>query len=260
MTFGGLGNAIRKCRTDFGAEISVRATRIAPPTPNADSALHCVIGDITYANGDKGALLYLKSSVTGDEPADVLEYRSRQPAFPHHSTVGDQFFDESQFESYRKLGFHVAFTALSQPLVSATREATEKAKPVLDVLFTHLREYWHPPSTASGQKRSAHLDQYDMLLQRIMSSNNLKFIDAAFFKTPAATLPLRQQMYMGALMLDQMQRVFLELDLDNDRDHPHNHGWIAIFSRWKQQPAVTAAWKASADSYSSRFRWFFDSL
>ena len=34
LTFSGLGNAIRKCRIDFGAEISVRSTRIRPPIPN----------------------------------------------------------------------------------------------------------------------------------------------------------------------------------------------------------------------------------
>jgi hypothetical protein len=52
-------------------------------------------------------IVYLKASLTGDEPADVREYRERQPEFPHQST-GDQFFDESQFESYRALGQHIA--------------------------------------------------------------------------------------------------------------------------------------------------------
>jgi hypothetical protein len=37
---------------------------------------------------------------------DVLNYGVKHPEFPHQTTV-DQFFDESQFESYRQLGIHL---------------------------------------------------------------------------------------------------------------------------------------------------------
>ena len=58
-------------------------------------------------NGRKHSwVLYLKSSVNGDEPVDILTYRSAHPDFPNESTL-DQFFDEQQWESYRKLGEHV---------------------------------------------------------------------------------------------------------------------------------------------------------
>ena len=48
-------------------------------------------------------LLYLKPCVYGTEPPDIQEYAHKHPDFPHESTA-DQFFNESQFESYRKLG------------------------------------------------------------------------------------------------------------------------------------------------------------
>ena len=38
---------------------------------------------------------------------DVQEYAAHHEQFPHEPT-SDQFFDESQFESYRRLGEHVA--------------------------------------------------------------------------------------------------------------------------------------------------------
>src|SRR5262245_33978691 len=59
-----------------------------------------------------GVLVYLKSSLTGDEDSDLLNFADVQPTFPHDSTA-DQFFSESQFESYRRLGFHVASIAFS---------------------------------------------------------------------------------------------------------------------------------------------------
>jgi hypothetical protein len=40
-----------------------------------------------------------------DEPRDIYEYFKRNETFPHESTA-DQFFSESQFESYRMLGAH----------------------------------------------------------------------------------------------------------------------------------------------------------
>ena len=52
-------------------------------------------------------LLLLKPTVCGDEPADVLNYHSAHDAFPQESTA-DQFFDEAQWESYRKLGELIA--------------------------------------------------------------------------------------------------------------------------------------------------------
>lgn len=115
MTFGGLGNAIRKCRTDFGVEIEIDVSRLRKKDDGL-SQEHCALGTIRYPdrNGNgpvTGTLVYIKSSITGDEPTDVLEYRSRNSSFPHQTTA-DQFFDESQFESYRKLGYHIGAEAL----------------------------------------------------------------------------------------------------------------------------------------------------
>jgi len=113
--FGGLGNAIRKCRTDLGADIRIDLDEVKP-APGARSKSHCAIGKIVYARKGKGEPetgipLYVKSSLTGDEPADLLQNSLRTPEFPQESTA-DQWFDETQFESYRALGYHVAGKAL----------------------------------------------------------------------------------------------------------------------------------------------------
>ena len=73
---------------------------------------HFNIGTIEYpssggTNADgTGILVYVKSSMTGDEPPPVLDYGLRNPLFPHQTTA-DQFFDEAQFEAYRLLGNHI---------------------------------------------------------------------------------------------------------------------------------------------------------
>ena len=104
--FESLGAAVRKCRADFGIEIEINPRPITPE--KGHSSTHFAIGRITYPEpgSEPGWLLYLKSSITGDEPADVEEYRRKNIEFPQQSTL-NQFFSESQFEAYRELGFHV---------------------------------------------------------------------------------------------------------------------------------------------------------
>jgi hypothetical protein len=113
FSFGSLGMAIRRCRVDFGAEIDVQVADIRPPSAGGNSRHHFVTGSIRYRNGKQGALLYFKSSFTGREPYDVEQYKRENPLFPHQST-SDQFFSESQFESYRQLGMHAAAEFLAE--------------------------------------------------------------------------------------------------------------------------------------------------
>ncbi|MFC4488599.1 hypothetical protein [Chromobacterium aquaticum] len=105
MTFEDLGNAIRKCRIDLGAEIHIDVDEIRRDPATGFSRAPYAVGYIRYASGANGHLLYLKPCLQGKgaEPVDVLQYRAEHPDFPHQSTL-NQWFDESQFESYRKLG------------------------------------------------------------------------------------------------------------------------------------------------------------
>jgi hypothetical protein len=101
--FEDLVNAIRKCRTDLGAEIKLDVAPFKITGPDGYAAAHAVFGTIKYASGKQGQLLYIKSSLTDKDPLDVLAYKRTHGAFPDQSTA-DQWFDESQFESYRMLG------------------------------------------------------------------------------------------------------------------------------------------------------------
>ncbi len=102
-SFGDLVNAMRKCRTDLGAEISLDLAPFKIAGPEGYATAHTQFGTIKYASGKLGHLLYIKSSLTQKDPVDVLSYKRAHGSFPHQSTA-DQWFDESQFESYRMLG------------------------------------------------------------------------------------------------------------------------------------------------------------
>jgi len=77
--------------------------------PARNSLKHAAFARVRYLDGETpdSFLILIKPTMVGDEPADVLRYHSSHPSFPHESTA-EQFFDEAQWESYRRLGQHIA--------------------------------------------------------------------------------------------------------------------------------------------------------
>jgi hypothetical protein len=108
-TLEDLGNALRKAAIDQQVSIEFEnpppriASRDAPATSRAP--LGFAIATIHYPEPTENPcrLIYLKPSLLPDVPSDVQAYANLHPTFPHESTA-DQFFTESQFESYRTLG------------------------------------------------------------------------------------------------------------------------------------------------------------
>ena len=122
--FKDLGNALRRCRIDFGVEFQLDGLK--EMTSMGKGGSHWLRGTVRYCeehvqmlwgnDWDKGltaeerntylegTILILKPSLVGDEPADVLQYGLEQTDFPQQSTA-NQWFTEDQFESYRRLGF-----------------------------------------------------------------------------------------------------------------------------------------------------------
>ncbi|HET7464969.1 MAG TPA: patatin-like phospholipase family protein [Longimicrobium sp.] len=111
--FADLGNAIRKVRIDFGVPIEFEKAILISPRKDQPTAVFCALATIGYSKVDAeaadGKLIYLKPAVYGrgrkTVPYDVRAYANTSEFFPHESTA-DQWFDESQFESYRALGLH----------------------------------------------------------------------------------------------------------------------------------------------------------
>ncbi len=102
-----LGNALRKIRIDQNIPIAFDAESMQLLRQRKR---RWATASIRYSQvegaGEDGRLIYVKPMLLGNESPDVLSYAASNPTFPHQST-GDQWFDESQTESYRELG---AFT------------------------------------------------------------------------------------------------------------------------------------------------------
>ena len=111
----------RFARIDFGIEIHFDPKEFELQESGFAKS-HFTLGVIDYGSTDNevqkankrefGIIIYLKNNMTGNESSDLLDYRRRNPQFPHVN-ISDQFFDEEQFEAFRALGYHVADEALS---------------------------------------------------------------------------------------------------------------------------------------------------
>lgn len=133
FSFSDLGNAIAKCRRDWGAEILIDVTNIRPENRERFSNTHYALGTIKYdQKGNYGKLLYVKSSLTRSNRQDVKSFAVEDPAFPHDSTA-DQFFNETRFESYRALGED----AFSSIVADVTRDGSAAPATVAE-LFSAL--------------------------------------------------------------------------------------------------------------------------
>ncbi len=265
LSFNGIGNAIRKCRTDFGVDIDLPTSPLRKE--GGFSAAHCVVGKIKYpqvstrgasaSSSKEGYILYLKASLTGDEATDVLEYRSRQPAFPHQTT-GDQWFDESQFESYRKLGYHVADKALSGLKLDHKRADGR------EIFFRALSQIWYPRSAAVEKNSPAHAEIYGRLLEAVRREKDLAALDSDLFEGYAAATDgwNHSSGHLCNSFIQLMERVFYDLGLE-DRDswdHPYVAGWLDIFRYWANRDAFRKAWAVTKESYPDRFCRFYESL
>lgn len=135
--FGDLANLVEKIRVDFGVYISFvdgyDLRYLMPGSVETDpffAARYAMarrgfaIAHINYpppAEGDEpeqGLLLFIKATMVKNLPADIYGYKDLHPDFPNQSTT-DQFFDETQLESYRELGYQLADDMLKEIEIDA---------------------------------------------------------------------------------------------------------------------------------------------
>jgi hypothetical protein len=131
LSFASLNSVLQRVRVDFGVNIDMHhdldleALRFSK-SPRSGlvhkfATRGFALGVIRYppsdgsvrpgAGGPLGLLVYVKSTLTAGLPADVIGHARQDPSFPHRSTA-DQWFDETQFESYRELGYRLTGEAL----------------------------------------------------------------------------------------------------------------------------------------------------
>jgi hypothetical protein len=285
VAFDDLGNALRRIREDFGVDVELD---VAPLRPDANgiSRQHVAAGRIKYSDTDTGIVLYVKPSMTGDEPPDVQQYRTRNLAFPHEATT-DQFYDEAQWESYRRLGRH----AVEHIFEFVRRDGLQELS--ADWVFAEAARQWGPTPEGLEDRvleMTRRFAAVDAEMQRRQQQAMLKQVypemadaagikglytrglaDGVPFKAEkaggqgsgvAAPMPHDAEGAMAAelsLLLQVMQvmeDVWVACQLDRWWGHPLNLGWINLFARWATSPPFQFWWPLLSPMFSPGFRQF----
>jgi hypothetical protein len=248
LNFGSLGNVIRICETDFDTKIEIDVASIGKQEETGLSLAHCAVGKIKYSNGSIGYLIYLKASITGDEDVGIQQYLASHPDFPHQTTA-DQFFTEDQFESYRRLGHHIATYTF--------RGVAEDTNMV--ALASKLYDIWAPGGSSSTTFVN-HAKALDQMWERFRTSPVLvPLLQELVADHPASALPATldpDELCACVELLQLMENVFLDLRLDDFWKHPDNRGWVMLFTMWAKSPKFRVAWKQMRRSFGIRFEYF----
>ena len=283
--FDDLGGAVRRVREDFGVDIKISLDALRPGE-NGLSRQPMVAGDIHYPDGDTGTLLVLKPSLIGSEPPDILQYRARNAKFPHQST-GDQFFDEAQWESYRRLGLHVARTALSttserhptlssqSPPKSLHEQRTANAPEALEALRTRMarefgaarREWFARP--ADYAVRVDRLARMIGTLDVILENAGSRLASEVYWELPTSPRTARMspaglstaQDHVEALSglrqaLVVFESIFLSEQLATQFNQPMYAGIMNLMARWMGAPLTRAWWPLLNATCGVAFRQF----
>jgi len=129
-TLADLGQAVQRARADLGADVDVCADALAHKGDSLRERVH-LLGNVTYADGSRGEILYLKALMRTRVGADIYGYWRTNPDFPNQPT-SNQFYGELQFDSYRELGRELMDGVLAD------------SQGDVDKLFAHWRASAHP--------------------------------------------------------------------------------------------------------------------
>ncbi len=268
--FEDLAGAIRKVRTDFGIRIELDVHPIRPRGSDLKSDWHCAVGKVRYSDvhGDgtaDGILVYIKASLTADEDSDIDNYRAAHHDFPHQTT-GDQFFDESQFESYRALGEHIAAKVLGEKgkkmvLPEAELFDCRDRSPALDNLFTRLLQQHMPLPHRIREKLAesaeGYIDLHHLLLRE---GKDLAAISKSLYGhllDGPAGIDDSAPIHFACWLFQVLENAWLEMDLDTYGEHPLNRGWLGLLTRWGASDLVQKHWDELQKDFSQGFVDYF---
>jgi MFS family permease len=267
-----LANLIRLVRTDFGIPIEIDTTPLRVDE-NGQSQWHCAVGAIRYGEVDDkgvtGTLIFVRSSMTGDEPADIRNYAATHPAFPHNSTI-NQFFDEDEFESYRALGYHIGISvfASAKDGVDETPMDTEQDyRRYNRAYFAALRRAWAPLPKGGAEAYARSCRDYLQVVARLRDRTELRPISRSLFPEidpdkvdstgDAAKLQASNDKFTKVhevdYLLQMMELSWLENELSRYHAHPLNRGWMNVMRRWTTSEVFQEHWPMLRAQYSRDF-------
>ncbi len=303
-----VGRVVRQVRIDFGIWIEVDMTSVTPG-PTGLCPAHLVVGRIHYGDVHKpahpdqhpgdptfshknnhGIIVWIKNSLTGDEPGDLMNHAAMHPTFPYDSTL-DQFFNEPQFESYRALGIHSILKSLILPAEPSKKDAPGVAQVVSPTrcssphekirntstrcLFETNFDFWLTKPAQFVTSYVHENETYAKIQAALRQDDKLCWLAKELYGTAKDRFEATHadrikdrvaERLMVNEMLTHLENVFLSLDLERNGLHPVHSGWMGVYHHWLQTPSFKKFWPGQNErdglchEYSPPFRRFVDQV
>ena len=295
-----LATLIRLCRIDFGVRIELETGALRMQGDDRLTRAHVVTGRVHYEDVDDkqlpGVLVYIKISMTGDEPPDVQQYAEAEEDFPHQATDMKQSFDEDTFESYRALGEHIArvvfedatakvregFWRDSERGVGLDRATDDEARQEFAQgnrrLFSAIQGRWAEAPAKLDERYLESVKAWASLQRDLRLDPNLAGLTEDLYPElySARRLPAAKEEATGggeptssgkreaellavAQMVQIMESAWMELGLKARSELPLNRGWMNVLRRWTGTDAFRRFWPVFRSSFSPTFVEFCES-
>jgi hypothetical protein len=287
IAFGSFTEALRHAYVDLGIDVDIDLSMILPDPATGLSKAHCAIGRIRYPEcpDRPNWLIYMKNSLTGNEPAPVLNYKRTSPDFPHESTA-DQFFDDSQFESYRALGDHIAEEtmgrwivepeireALGLPFMAPALDTNDVDRCAMEFPLSPNRRTWdawddllihHSPFKAADSEHFRELTKSLNELEQVVIENpglhayyrECMLSADTIAATTTDVTPIDPINLIG-MQIQLMEDAYFSLRLDQYANAHDNRGWMNLFRSWARSKTFQQYFRQLQTMYSNDFVTFY---
>jgi hypothetical protein len=287
IAFGSFTEALRHAYVDLGVDVDIDLSMLLPDPATGLSKAHCAIGRIRYPEcpARPNWLIYMKNSLTGNEPAPVLNYKRTSPEFPHESTA-DQFFDDSQFESYRALGDHIAEEtmgrwivepeirkALGLPFMAPVLDTNDVDTCAMEFPLSSNRKAWdawddllihHSPFKAADSEHFRELTKSLNELEQVVIENpglhayyRECMLSADTIAAPATDVVPIDPINLIVMQIQLMEDAYFSLRLDQYANAHDNRGWMNLFRSWARSKTFQQHFRQLQTMYSNDFVTFY---
>jgi hypothetical protein len=209
----------------------------------------------------------------------VAQYAERNERFPHETTI-DQFYDEAQWESYRRLGCHAVREALRPVAGYLPHQDTEHVAGETcgaAHVFVRARYYW-PPRPDEEPNLDRLETEWTALENGLLSAPRVGGTVAGGVKKLSEQVSFRPVTAGGAAASDTelvealpavreairlMEQVYLRTGFGRDDRAASNRlymGWFNRFGLWATAPIFRAWWPWLAPFHSGDFVDFMQDI
>jgi hypothetical protein len=172
----------------------------------------------------------------------------------------NQWFSESQFESYRALGYQSVKAAMEPAKIWAGQQQSAKLKDRFDA----LSDCWYPENPGVRQHALKHTATLSQLFSQVAEDDALRAIGDDLFSLKKefghSRSHRREEFYFVMSLLQLVEDIYFDFQLDKAEwwEDPRIKGWRTFFTHWANASIVDEVWQSKRETFRKDFQKFWE--